>query len=57
MGNPHKILSYSMNCIIAVNDSDSEETLEYRLTFYGLLLTVGVIVLILGLELLVYFVK
>lgn len=34
---------------------NNEETFEYRLTVFGLLLTIGLVIFIVGLELIFYF--
>lgn len=55
IGNPHTVFSDSLDCLLNVENEGDIKRMGYYITYYGLGITVGTLIILLIVETLLYF--
>lgn len=56
LGNPYKMFSTNLICLIDVESRDENNLVGYKISLYGLIVTIAVIIVIITVELAIYFI-
>lgn len=57
IGNPSKLISKNLTCIVPIDNEEDVKRFGYNLSFYGLMVLFGCLILIIILEICVYICK